>query len=75
MPSIPSTDRDPPNVALWAPWLAAPLFALLPIGGCGLAAGPRSAAAHPPAASVPMAPVAPVVPAGYPLVAWERAAH
>lgn len=33
------------SAAVWAPWLAAPLFALLPIGGCGLAGGLRPAAA------------------------------
>ena len=32
-PSLP-----PRSVPVWLPWLAAPLFMLLPIGGCGVAA-------------------------------------
>jgi len=35
---------------VWLPWLAAPLFAALPIGGCGLGEHLRHAAARPIAA-------------------------
>ncbi|MFM9057827.1 MAG: hypothetical protein ACKOSQ_01650 [Planctomycetaceae bacterium] len=66
-------------VAVWAPWLAAPLFALLPIGGCGLAGGLRPAAAQAPAATVtalvPAAPVMTVVTAVVPAMASVRTAH
>lgn len=42
--------REASYAAVWAPWLAAPLFALLPIGGCGLAGLSKPAVAQPPAA-------------------------
>ena len=29
------------GIAVWLPWLLAPAFLLLPIGGCGLAAAVR----------------------------------
>ncbi len=29
--------RDAELSSVWLPWLAAPLFALLPLGGCGIA--------------------------------------
>jgi hypothetical protein len=72
------------SVPVWLPWLAAPLFLLLPIGGCGLAARihrPAAAqmAARPqpaPAGSglVPLMPITQVVPveAGHRQVAWGR---
>ncbi|MFM7108596.1 MAG: hypothetical protein ACKOZU_08375 [Planctomycetaceae bacterium] len=63
--------REASCAAVWAPWLAAPLFALLPIGGCGLAglstpivAGLTSARPH----SVAAAPAA-VMPAAAPRLA------
>jgi hypothetical protein len=34
----PSPDHHRRGPPLWLPWLAAPAFMLLPIGGCGLAA-------------------------------------
>lgn len=44
---------------IWIPWLVAPFFALMPIGGCALANNYRKAAA---AATVPaVVPVAAVV--------------
>ncbi len=70
-PSIPA--RESSAAAVWAPWLAAPLFALLPMAGCGLA-GLVPAAAHPPAAA-PEAPVVTVVTAEVPQVAWDATAH
>lgn len=33
-------------LAVWMPWLAAPLFCLLPIGGCAVAGSMRHAAAQ-----------------------------
>ena len=71
---------------VWLPWLAAPLFMLLPIGGCGLATRihrPAAAqlAVRPQAAPsdsglVPLVPIARVVPvdAGHRQVAWARTA-
>jgi hypothetical protein len=70
--------RKPSAAAVWAPWLAAPLFALLPIGGCGLAGGLKPATAQAPpattAAAVPGGPVVPVVPDADRQVAWLPAA-
>lgn len=72
----------PRSVPVWLPWLAAPLFMLLPIGGCGLAAR-----IHRPAAAqmavrprvdharvVPLVPITRVVTveAGHRQVAWGR---
>jgi hypothetical protein len=34
------------TIAVWMPWLAAPLFCLLPIGGCAVAGSMRHAAAR-----------------------------
>lgn len=48
----------PSAAAVWAPWLAAPLFALLPIGGCGLAGGFRPTAASPDADAASLPPPA-----------------
>ncbi len=73
------TPRESSAVAVWAPWLAAPLFALLPIGGCGLAGGIRPAVAEPPTATAihaaPPAPVVTVVTPAVRQVAWGAAAH
>lgn len=80
-PSVP-----PRSAPVWLPWLAAPLFMLLPIGGCGLAARlhrPAAAqvAAWPqatpsPPAAVPLVPITRVAPAeaGHRQVAWGRTA-
>jgi hypothetical protein len=82
MPSR-SFTPDPPAPArrgppVWLPWLMAPGFLLLPIGGCGLAATLRRPAmagvgspATPPVATV--VPVAPVMPGPH-TVAWQRSA-
>jgi len=73
------TLREQSAVAVWAPWLAAPLFALLPIGGCGLAGGLRPAAAGPQtdAASLaaPVTPVVTIVTPAVRQVAWGPTAH
>ena len=70
--------RESSAVAVWAPWLAAPLFALLPIGGCGLAGGLRPATAQAPSAAasgrVPAGPVVTIVPGSDRQVAWLPAA-
>jgi hypothetical protein len=34
------------GLAAWFPWLAAPLFCLLPIGGCAVATSMRHGTAH-----------------------------
>ncbi|MGB8853624.1 MAG: hypothetical protein WCC69_08670 [Pirellulales bacterium] len=72
------------SVPVWLPWLAAPLFMLLPIGGCGLATRlhrPAAAqvAVRPTVASaglnfVPLVPITRVVPAtaDHRQVAWGR---
>lgn len=75
----PSVARQPSAAAVWAPWLAAPLFALLPIGGCGLAGGLQPATAQAPPAPVtgadgPDAPIVTVVPHADRQVAWLPAA-
>jgi hypothetical protein len=71
-------------VPVWLPWLAAPLFMLLPIGGCGLATriyrpAATEVAVHPQAAPagphlVPLVPITRVVPvtADHRQVAWDR---
>ena len=46
MPLPPNTPLDPPpgrsgQLGIWLPWLCAPAFFLLPIGGCGAAAALR----------------------------------
>jgi len=78
-PAATITAPTPSAAAVWAPWLAAPLFALLPIGGCGLAGGIRPAVARRPAvaasAPVPDAPVVTILPADDRLVAWRPAAN
>jgi len=51
------------NAPVWLPWVAAPAFVLLPIGGCGAAASlrqPRQVAALEPSRRQPAAP--PLVP-------------
>jgi hypothetical protein len=74
------------SVPVWLPWLASPLFMLLPIGGCGLATRLHRPAAvqvavRPQAAPssphpVPLVPITRVVPAeaGHRQVAWGRTA-
>ena len=42
VPDVP--DRRPSTFTLLLPWLAAPLFCLLPIGGCAVATSMREAA-------------------------------
>lgn len=43
--SVPDVlDRRPSTFTLLLPWLAAPLFCLLPIGGCAVATSLREAA-------------------------------
>jgi len=46
---------------IWLPWLVAPLFMLMPMGGCALAGRLRQAAATAVASPVQVAPVATVV--------------
>jgi len=51
------------SAVIWIPWLVAPFFALMPIGGCALANNYRKAAA---ATTVPpVVPVAAVVTTGW----------
>jgi len=52
----------PRSAAVWLPWLAAPAFFLLPIGGCGaMAMARRPAVAAAPTLPGPAAPVTTVV--------------
>jgi hypothetical protein len=51
--------RPAGGAAVWIPWLAAPLFALMPIGGCALADNYRKATIQ--AAAAPVVPVEAVV--------------
>lgn len=72
------------SVPVWLPWLAAPLFMLLPIGGCGLATRLHRPAAvqvavQPAVAPaglnfVPLVPITRAMPAtaGHRQVAWGR---
>jgi len=55
------------GVVIWIPWLVAPMFALMPIGGCALANNYRTAvaAATGPATGPAIVPVAAVVTAGW----------
>lgn len=48
MSAAPRHSRDSRKAALavWMPWLAAPLFCLLPIGGCAVAGSMRHASAQ-----------------------------
>ncbi|RLS77515.1 MAG: hypothetical protein DWI03_06135 [Planctomycetota bacterium] len=63
------------GVPVWLPWVLAPGFLFLPIGGCGAAAAMRRAALHDTAADAPpLVPVATVV-TMLPPVACEAAAH
>lgn len=50
---------------VWLPWLAAPLFFALPIGGCGVGERLRHAAARP-------MPTDPAAGAGVTLVTFDR---
>ena len=69
--SRPAADR---GLFVWFPWLCAPGFLLLPIGGCGMAATlRRPAAAATARAEVPVATVATVMPSNR-SVAWPHAA-
>lgn len=84
MTNAPLPPAPPRYVPVWLPWLAAPLFMLLPIGGCGLAARlhrPAAAqvAVRPETAptglhAVPLVPIPRVVPvaAAHRQVAWGR---
>ena len=65
--------RGPP---VWLPWLVAPAFLLLPIGGCGMAATLRrpAVAEAARAATATVATVATVMP-GQRTVAWRRSAN
>lgn len=62
----PSRQPAPGGVPAWLPWAAAPIFFLLPLGGCGLALSTRPAvvAATPAAGGTadepPLVPVATV---------------
>jgi hypothetical protein len=62
MPLSPQTVIDPPTgpgsrrAPVWLPWLLAPAFLLLPIGGCGAAAALRQPNA-PVAAAAPQRPL------------------
>ena len=72
------------SVPVWLPWLASPLFMLLPIGGCGLATQLHRPAADQVAvrpemaptglSRVPLVPITRVVPvtADHRQVAWDR---
>ncbi|NDC64626.1 MAG: hypothetical protein EBZ59_11725 [Planctomycetia bacterium] len=46
---------------IWLPWLFAPLFTLMPMGGCAVAGRMRQAAANAVASTVQVAPVGAVV--------------
>ena len=83
--STPPVPPVPPcRLPVWLPWLAAPAFALLPIGGCGLAthlhrpaaAQASMAEAMPVGHAMPLVPVVRIVPpeAGHRQVAWGRTA-
>jgi hypothetical protein len=56
--------RQAGGAAVWIPWLAAPLFALMPIGGCALADNYRKAASQ--ATAAPVVPVEAVVTSLFP---------
>jgi len=88
MPPL-ATPTSPPllpsrPLPVWLPWLAAPAFALLPIGGCGLAtrlhrpaaAQAGVADARPVDEAVPLVPVVRIMPpeANHRQVAWGRTA-
>jgi hypothetical protein len=79
MTSRPSITPRESSAAVWAPWLAAPLFALLPIGGCGLADGLRPTATTDQSATDeapgPAAPVVRVVTPDVRQVAFGPTAH
>lgn len=68
----------PRGLPVWLPWVLAPAFLLLPIGGCGVAASLRrphaaTLAGNAPAV-VPVATVATVAPANH-TVAWRSVAN
>jgi hypothetical protein len=69
MPSPPHDSRTPaasrgPAAPVWLPWLFAPVFLMLPLGGCGLAANlrrPPAAVAEAPPLPGPAAPATTIV--------------
>ena len=74
----PRIERSPP---VWLPWVLAPVFLLLPLGGCGLSVALRRPQAAAQAAGQPedlpvgtVATVATVMPAGR-TVAWRPKAN
>ena len=80
-PQSPSTGSAHPagrGLPVWLPWVLAPAFLLLPIGGCGVAATLRrphaATLAADSAAAVPVATVATVAPPNQ-TVAWHRVAN
>jgi hypothetical protein len=81
MPIPPPADRPAPRAGrglpVWLPWVLAPGFLLLPIGGCGAAASLRRPRAATLASAEPgggtVATVAPVVPS-HRTVAWHSTA-
>ena len=66
------------GLPVWLPWVLAPAFLLLPIGGCGVAASLRrphaATLAGPVPAGVPVAMVATVAPPNQ-TVAWHSSAN
>ena len=81
MSPVPTAVPAPPagrGLPVWLPWVLAPAFLLLPIGGCGAAAAlrrPRAAiAAAVEPAPTPVATVATVVPP-HRTVAWRSTAN
>jgi hypothetical protein len=64
------THRGPP---VWLPWVLAPGFLLLPVGGCGMAATLRRPAVAAAPAVAPVETVATVVPPRA-AVAWRPTA-
>jgi hypothetical protein len=80
-PQVPTAVPASPagrGLPVWLPWVLAPAFLLLPIGGCGAAASlrrPRAAmAAAIEPATTPVATVATVVPPNR-TVAWRSMAN
>lgn len=48
------SSASPGQVSVWLPWVAAPLFFLLPIGGCGVAGAARRPAIAADVAEAPL---------------------
>lgn len=78
VPTAVSASSAGRGLPVWLPWVLAPAFLLLPIGGCGAAASlrrPRAAiAAAVEPATTPVATVATVVPLNR-TVAWRSTAN